>query len=125
MRHVIPIIFVVLSFSDAFAQNAQKRPAWKNHTFHGITIGKSKKSDLRRLFGILHRIFNPEDEYDNPILSMISYDYDHLAGFEGRTVFDMKKRDGIILGISLVPAEKKPLDYNWMVSQFGKGYIKS
>ena len=124
MKKLLTFFLVVAFCNFAIAQNVKKRPVWKASNFHGISIEKSKKSDLRRLFGKPRHIFNPEDEYDNPILSMISYDYENLAGFQGRTIFNMEKRDGIIQDIILRPSEKKPLDYNWMVLQFGKDYIK-
>lgn len=101
-----------------------KRLAWQPADYHGVKVGKSTSSDLTRLFGKPQHSYNPEDEYDNPVLTLISYSYDNLAGFQGRTIFTMKKRDRIVFEIELDPSYKRRLDNTWMLSQFGNEYIK-
>lgn len=104
-----------------------KRLAWQRADYHGVKVGKSTSSDLTRLFGKPQHTYNPEDEYDNPIPTLVSYSYENLAGFQGRTIFTMKKRNGIVFEIVLNPSYKtykRSLDNNWMLSQFGNEYIK-
>jgi hypothetical protein len=124
MGRIFTLIVCIALIAGAEAQTAKKKVVWQTPAYQGITIGKSKRSDLVRLLGKPQRTFHPEDEYDNSVLSMMAYDYDNLAGFKGRTVFTFKKRDGIVLDMMLYPALKSPLDYNWMISQYGTNYIK-
>ena len=100
-----------------------KRLSWQRADYRGVKVGKSTSSDLTRLFGKPHS-YNPEDAHDNPVLTLISYSYDNLAGFQGRTIFTMKKRDRIIFEIELDPSYERRLDNTWMLSQFGNEYIK-
>lgn len=101
-----------------------KRLAWQPADYHGVKVGKSTSSDLTRLFGKPQHTYNPEDEYDNPVPTLLSYSYDNLAGFQGRTIFTTKKRAGIVFEVVLDPSDKRKLDNNWMLSQFGNEYIK-
>ena len=97
---------------------------WQPANYHGIRVGKSTSSDVIRLFGKPQHTYSPEDEYDNPIPTLVSYSYNDLVGFQGRTIFTMKKRDRIVFEVLLYPSYKRKLYSDWMVSQFGNEYIK-
>src|SRR5262245_45526368 len=117
---IAALLAILLNVNASLGQG--KRLSWQPADYYGVKVGKSTSSDLTRLFGKPQQIFNPEDEYDNPIPALISYSYDNLVGF--RTVFTMKKQSRIVFEIGLHPSYKRRLDNNWMLSELRNEYIK-
>lgn len=102
---------------------AQKRK-WRIPTYGGLTLGKSRKADVERTLGRPEWSGPPEDEYDNPIESMLSYSYENVGGFQGRTVIWMKARSGVVTDILLYPSSERPLTLKELVSKEGRDYIE-
>ena len=111
---------IILICGAAYAQ-ARK---WHAPTYHGLKLGRSKKADVERAFGKPAWSGHPEDEKDNPVASLLSYEYENVGGFEGRTVVIMDKRTGVVRDILLYPPDRKPLPLKLVIEKFGKDYIE-
>ncbi len=103
--------------------DAQKR-RWSVPTYQGLTLEKSTKADAERIFGKPVWSGHPEDERDNPVKSLISYKYENVGGFEGRTVIWTKARTGVITDILLYPSEQKPIPIEKVGEKYGTDYIE-
>jgi hypothetical protein len=114
---------VLLPASGSLSVFAQKR-GWRVPTYEGLTLVKSRKADVVRRFGKPKWVFHPEDEYDNPVKSLISYGYENVGGFEGRTEVVMKARTGVVIGVDLTPAEGRPLPSSDVLEKFGRDYVE-
>ena len=111
---------IILICGAAYAQ----RRGWRAPTYHGLKLGKSKKADVVRAFGKPAWSGHPEDERDNPVESLLSYEYENVGGFEGRTVVIMDRRTGAVTDISLYPPYQKPLALKRAEEKYGKDYIE-
>ena len=103
--------------------SAQTRK-WHVPTYKCLVFGKSNKDEVKRTFGEPAWYGNPEDEYDNPDKNFISYEYENVGGFEGRTVVIMKTRSGVVTDISLHPPYQKPLPLKQALEVYGSEYVE-
>ena len=103
--------------------SAQMR-RWRAPTYHGLVLGKSKKVDVARTFGKPVWSGHPEDELDNPVESLLSYEYESVGGFEGRTVVVMNGRTGVVESISLSVPYQMPLPLSKALEKYGRDYIE-
>jgi hypothetical protein len=87
---------------------ASLRDRWRAPTYEGLTLGKSKRPDVERVFGRPAWSGHPEDTYDNPVPSLISYEYENVGAFDGRTVIIMDRRTEVVAEIYLYPDHRKP-----------------
>jgi hypothetical protein len=97
---------------------------WHVPTYQGLRLGKAKRVDVERTFGKPAWSGHPEDEYDNPVENMLSYEYENVGGFEGRTVIWMKARTGVVTDIILYPPYQKPLPSKGVLEKLGADYIE-
>ena len=97
---------------------------WRAPTYQGLTLGKSKRADVERAFGRPVWSGHPEDGLDNPMENFLSYEYDDVGGFEGRTVVIMGRRSGVVEVIYLYPPYQHPLSRSVAVERYGGDYIE-
>jgi hypothetical protein len=89
-----------------------------------LTLGKSKRADVERAFGRPAWSGHPEDRLDNPMENFLSYEYDNVGGFEGRTVVIMGRHSGVVQVIYLYPSSQRPLSRSAAVERYGGDYIE-
>ena len=106
------------------AATAQKRSKKQAPSYGGLTLGKSKQADVARVFGKPARSGHPEDEYDNPVERQLSYEYENVGGFKGRTVILMDARSRVVTDIFLYPSEQQPLSLTKALEEYGTDYIE-
>lgn len=97
---------------------------WHPSAYLGLALGKSKKADVERAFGKPAWSGHPEDELDNPVKGLLSYEYENVGGFEGRTVVIMNGRTGVVEGISLYVSQQRPLPLAKALEQYGSDYVE-
>jgi hypothetical protein len=97
---------------------------WRAPTYQGLVLGKSKKANVARTFGKPVWSGHPEDEFDHPVASLLSYEYENVGGFEGRTVVMMNRRTGVVESISLSVSYQKPLPLGKALEKYGSDYIE-
>ena len=97
---------------------------WGIPTYEGITLGKSKKAAVLRVFGKPKLIVHPEDEYDNPVESLIDYVYENVGGFDGRTEIIMRARTGVVIAVWLSPPYQRPFLLDRALEKYGNEYIR-
>jgi hypothetical protein len=124
MRNNLITVVMLAVLSNSFPQEAGKNRGWAIATYKGITLGKSKKADLLDLFGKPRDVAHPEDEYDNPVITLIAFGYENLADIPGRTVFTMKKRTGIVTSIELYPSENNKISFQRVIEIYGRNFIR-
>jgi hypothetical protein len=93
-------------------------------TYQGLTLGKSKKSDVERIFGQPVWSGHPEDPYDNAVPSLISYEYDDVGGFNGMTAVIMNRRTGVVSEIVLTVDYKRRITLQEIISKYGRDYVQ-
>ena len=99
-------------------------PKWQVPTYKGLTLGKSTRADVARLFGKPQWSGHPEDEYDNPVASLLSYEYENVGGFRGRIAIIMKRRSGVVVEVLLHPADEQALTVKQVIDEYGNGYVE-
>jgi hypothetical protein len=97
---------------------------WRTAIYQGITLGKSTKADVYRIFGKPRWSGSPEDEYDNPVGSLLSFEYDNVGSFNGGTCIIMRRRSGVVIEIYLYPAYQAAPTLPQIVDEYGAGYIE-
>lgn len=112
------ILFLICGVASAQVRK------WHAPTYHGLVLGESKKADVARTFGKPVWSGHPEDELDNPVESLLSYEYENVGGFEGRTAVIMNRRTGVVESISLSVSYQKPLPLDKALAQYGRDYIE-
>lgn len=95
--------------------------SWKPSSYKELVIGRSRSADVLRVLGKPMWIGHPEDDYDNPIKSLISYEYRNPAGFDGRITAVMKASSGKLIEIYVIPTDSIPL--STILEQYGTDYI--
>jgi hypothetical protein len=104
---------------------ASLRNRWRVPTYEGLTLGKSKRLDVERVFGRPEWSGHPEDAMDNPIPSLISYEYENVGAFDGRTVIIMDRRSEIVAEIYLYPDYRKPpITLKDVLARYGELYTE-
>jgi hypothetical protein len=98
--------------------------AWHIPTYKGIKLNKSTRKDVLRLFGKPTWSGHPEDEYDNPVMSMLRDEFENVGGFKGRTAVNMKKRNKIVDSIELYPPYDNQPTFDELAAQLGKDYVE-
>ena len=109
------------SHSQITKQKASNLGKWVVPTYQGLALGKSKKADVLRLFGKPSAIVHPEDEYDNPVRSLISFYYYNVGGLQGNTEITMRIKTGVVTTIILYPDD---LTFENVIERFGTNYIE-
>src|SRR5689334_5463823 len=115
VKTVVPALLLVALCSCAAGP-------WKPGSYQGLAIGRSRSADVLRVFGTPMWTGNPEDEYDNPMASRLSYEYQDPPGFEGHITVLMKARSGRLIEVSITPTDSIPL--KTILEQYGTDYIE-
>jgi hypothetical protein len=105
------------------AASAQARK-WSAPTYQGLTLGKSKRANVERAFGKPAWSGHPEDGLDNPMENFLSYEYDNVGGFDGRTVVIMGRHSGVVQVIYVYPSPQRPLSRSDAVQRYGGDYVE-
>ena len=95
--------------------------AWRVPTYKGIELGRSTRADVRRVFGKPDWSGHPEDEYDNPVPSLVRDEFENVAGFRGRVAVDMRRRDKVVNLIELRPPHDAMPTFEEFQAEFGGG----
>src|ERR1700748_3163983 len=98
VKRVFRLCLALLLVCVAASAQALK---WRAPTYRGLTLGRSKRADVERAFGRPAWSGHPEDGLDNPIEKLLSYEYDNVGGFDGRTVVIMDGRSEVVQVIYL------------------------
>jgi len=98
-------------------------PRWHVPTYRGITLGKSRRRDVRRILGKPGWSGHPEDEYDNPVMSMSRDEFENVAGFDGRIAVNMR-RNGVVESIELNPAYERRPSFDEFAAEFGSDFVE-
>jgi hypothetical protein len=90
---------------------------WRPATYRALTVGKSKRSDLLRVFGQPKWSRSPKREDDDE--REVWSSFEGVGEFPGQTNVLTDKRD-VIARIDFYPAG---LTKNQAIAHFGKGYV--
>jgi hypothetical protein len=122
--------FAADSHAASFAQRVRaRRPVararrWHAPTYRGITLGRSTRADVRRVFGKPIWSGHPEDEYDNSVLSMLRDEFENVAGFRGRTAVNIRGRGRVVESIELYPPPDAQPIFEEVAAEFGTDYVE-
>ncbi len=97
---------------------------WHVPTYQGLVLGKSRRASLVRKFGKPVWMGHPEDEYDNPVKSLIKYNFENVGGFKGETWVVMNRRTGVIIDVALYPSEDNRISRQQIVERYGSDFIE-
>ncbi|MEA2559836.1 MAG: hypothetical protein QOH06_1340 [Acidobacteriota bacterium] len=96
--------------------------SWKPGTYEDLVIGRSRSADVLRVLGKPMWTGHPEDEYDNPVESLLSYEYKNPAGFDGRITAVMKASSGKLIEVYVNPTDSIPL--STILERYGTDYVE-
>lgn len=121
---------VTLSPAHAAAQTGEtRRPRqatrrWRVPTYKGITLNRSTRRDVRKIFGKPDWSGHPEDERDNAIPHMLRDEFVNVGGFGGRVAVNMRKRGTVVYSIEVYPPDDRQPLFDDVVAEFGGDYIE-
>lgn len=101
------------------AQTTRQDGGWRASTYRGLTVGKSKRADMRRVLGRPQWSGPPGDQLPTDPDPEVWHEYKKGVEFGGKLTVVVKKRSGIISRIDLYPKE---LSKEAALKHFGKGY---
>lgn len=105
-------------------QTGRKRPQnsreWRAATYLGLTIGKSHRTNVVRVFGEPKRVDRPPGQALDDRELEIWYVYDNRGELPGELTVVMDERTDIVLRIDLAPANLSKED---AVKHFGPDFI--
>lgn len=95
---------------------------WHIPTYQGITLGKSKKADVERIFGKPIWLGPPEEKLiPDKSENELWYEYENVGGVKGRTTVILGARSQIAKAILLY---YEHITREQVINQYGSGYIK-
>lgn len=114
------ILILALLLSGAQAAQGPNR-AWRPATYRGLTVGKSKRTDLLRVFGQPRWSRSPkrEDEDERDRDREVWSNFESVGEFPGPTNVLTDKR-GVIARIDSYPSA---LTRDQAIAHFGKAYV--
>ena len=121
------LLFAIVLHVEVFAESQApvKRPAkWQVATYQGLTLGKSKRADVERTFGQPTWSGHPEDPSDNPVESLLSYEYQDVGGFDGKTAVIMNRKSGVLTEIILYFDYQRPVTKAEILAKYGSDFIE-
>lgn len=93
---------------------------WRAATYRGLTIGKSTRADMLRIFGEPQSVDAPADQAEDKPNPEAWYVYESGGEFPGRMTVVIEERSGVILRIDLHP---ESLSKEAVIKHFGDNYI--
>ncbi len=101
------------------ANRAQNDREWRAGTYSGLTIGKSNRVEVVRLFGEPKMIDSPPDQRATDENREVWYVYDSTSPFRGDLTVVIDERTDIVLRIDLAPENLTKDD---VVKRFGSDF---
>lgn len=101
-------------------QSKQQKREWKAASFKGLTIGKSTRADMLRVFGKPNWSGSPEGQSKNDPQFEEWNEYGRIGEFLGELTVVINKQTGIILEIIETPEN---LSEDEAVAYFGSDFI--
>ena len=96
---------------------------WKAPSYGGLDLGRSNKSDVRRVFGTPTWVGHPEDEIDAPVVTLLKYNFVNVGDFVGETWVIMNMKTGVVLYIELYPPEGREPSLADAINQLGPNTV--
>lgn len=102
------------------AKKERPKSEWHAATYRGLTIGKSTRADMLRVFGKPQWSGPPGDQMEGDPDPEVWYDYEGVAEFTGKLTVIVDERSNVILGIDLYPEN---LSKEEAIKHFGDDYV--
>ena len=93
---------------------------WRAAAYRGLTIGKSTRKDMLRIFGTPQWSGPPGDQMKDEPKAEIWYEYEDRGEFPGKLTVIVDGRSGVILGIASYP---KTMPKQVAIKHFGNDYL--
>jgi hypothetical protein len=113
------LLMLSLIWSQAPA-TFQSNRQWHAATYRGITIGKSRRTDMLRVFGQPTWSRAQREETEEDAQPEVWNNYESIGEFPGRTTVVVDKRSGTIIRIDFYPDK---LTKQQAIEHFGPDYI--
>ena len=111
-------IIAVVAGATLLGAAGQSGSHWRPATFRGITVGKSKLSNMLRKWGPPK--WSRNSKRDNEEEQVTWTNYEKVGEFAGPTTVVSDTRTGVITRINFYPAR---LTKEQAIAHFGKGYV--